>query len=73
MAELSTDIREAVRGRYARAATASAAGRYTEAAALESEAGCCAAGSCDPGTADSGVWGADCMTRRSATRLLTPP
>jgi arsenite methyltransferase len=58
MAELSTDIRETVRDRYARAAKASAAGRYTEAAALESEAGCCAAGSCDTGAPDTGVWGA---------------
>ena len=56
MAELSTDIRETVRERYARAARASAAGDYTEAAAIESEAGCCAPDGCSTGDAD--VWGA---------------
>jgi arsenite methyltransferase len=58
MAELSTDIREVVRDRYAKAAQASAVGRYDEAAALESESGCCSPGaSCSPAD-DTGVFGA---------------
>jgi len=57
MAELSTDIRETVRERYAKAAQASAAGRYDEAAALESESGCCGSGgSCSPAD-ETGVFG----------------
>ena len=40
MAEL-TDIRETVRERYAKAATAAAHGAPDQARALESESGCC--------------------------------
>jgi arsenite methyltransferase len=62
MAELSTtDVRETVRERYARAARASAAGDPGQAAALESEAGGCGPdGGCGPGGgcgSSSGVWG----------------
>ena len=54
MAELTTDIRDSVRERYAKAARASAAGDHAEAAALESDAGCCAR---DRAGGDAGVWG----------------
>ncbi|HEY3726606.1 MAG TPA: arsenite methyltransferase [Solirubrobacteraceae bacterium] len=57
MAELSTDIRETVRERYAQAARASAAGDQDQAAALESEAGCCGSeGSCGT-SSKAGAWG----------------
>ena len=56
MAELSTDIRETVRERYAKAARASASGDYAQAASIESEAGCCAPDGCT--TSDADVWGA---------------
>jgi arsenite methyltransferase len=56
MAEL-TDIREAVRKRYADAAGAAARGAYGDARALESEAGCCGAGrACSPAD-ETGVFG----------------
>jgi ubiquinone/menaquinone biosynthesis C-methylase UbiE len=59
MAELTdtTDIREAVREKYAKAAKAAAAGDYTGAEAAEYEAGCCGPGGCAPGY-DTGVFGA---------------
>jgi ubiquinone/menaquinone biosynthesis C-methylase UbiE len=41
MAELTNDIREAVRDRYAEAAKAAAKGEFDQARALESESGCC--------------------------------
>jgi len=57
MAELNADIRETVRERYAKAAQAAAAGRFDQAAALESEAGCCGSGaSCTPAD-ETGVFG----------------
>jgi SAM-dependent methyltransferase len=57
MAEL-TDIREAVRKRYADAATAAAHGAHDDARALEAEAGCCGADglTCSPADA-TGVFG----------------
>ncbi len=50
MAELTNDIRETVRERYANAAKAAQAGAYDQARALESEAGCCGSGAatCSP-------------------------
>ena len=45
MAELSTDIRETVRERYAAAARAAAAGDFTSARAAEYEPACCSPGS----------------------------
>jgi ubiquinone/menaquinone biosynthesis C-methylase UbiE len=59
MAEVS-DIREAVRERYARAAARAARGAHSEAGALEAEAGCCgSAGSCgETPTADGVAFGA---------------
>jgi arsenite methyltransferase len=58
MAEL-TDIRETVRQRYAKAASAAADGAYDQARALESESGCCGAQalSCSPAD-ETGVFGA---------------
>jgi arsenite methyltransferase len=59
MAELSTDIREAVRQRYAAAANAVGAGSHDQARALESEAGCCGSGTAGCSPADeTGVFGA---------------
>jgi len=57
MAELSTDIRETVRERYAKAAQASSAGRFDQAAALESESGCCGSGASCTAADDTGVFG----------------
>ena len=59
MAEL-TDIREAVRRRYADAANAAASGGRDQARTLEAEAGCCGAEpmSCSPYD-QTGVFGAD--------------
>ncbi len=45
MAELTRDIRETVRARYANAAKAAATGAYDQARALESESGCCSSDS----------------------------
>ncbi len=58
MAEL-TDIRETVRERYANPAKAAASGAYDQSRALESESGCCGAGSgcCSPAD-ETGVFGA---------------
>jgi arsenite methyltransferase len=51
-----TDIREAVRERYARAATRAASGAFDDARALEGEAGCCGPGSsCGDTPAAGGV------------------
>jgi arsenite methyltransferase len=57
MAELNTDIRETVRERYARAARASAAGHYDQAAALESESGCCGSDASCSSAGETGVFG----------------
>ncbi len=59
MAELTNDIRETVRERYATAAKAAATGAYDQARALDSEAGCCSSDSlsCSP-AAQTGVFGA---------------
>ena len=58
MAELTNDIRESVRERYAQAANAAAAGAYDQAHALESESGCCGSGSLTASPADeTGVFG----------------
>ena len=58
MAELTNDIRETVRERYANAAKAAATGAYDQARALESESGCCAPESliCSPAD-ETGVFG----------------
>jgi hypothetical protein len=45
MAELTDDIRETVRERYANAVKVAASGAYDQARALESESGCCSSGS----------------------------
>lgn len=59
MAELTNDIRETVRERYAKAARAAATGAYDQARALESESGCCGSGAsaCSPAD-ETGVFGA---------------
>jgi arsenite methyltransferase len=59
MAELTNDIRETVRERYANAAKAAARGAYDQAHARESESGCCDSGSvgCSPAD-EAGVFGA---------------
>ena len=58
MAELTTDIRETVRERYAAAARAASTGSDDQARALESESGCCGgAASCSPAD-ETGVFGA---------------
>lgn len=57
MAELTADIRETVRARYAKAAEAAQSGSYEQARSLESESGCCGSGaSCSPADA-TGVFG----------------
>ncbi len=57
MAELTADVREIVRDRYAKAAQAAQSGAYDQARALESESGCCASGaSCSPAD-ETGVFG----------------
>jgi SAM-dependent methyltransferase len=59
MAEVSTDIRETVRQRYAAAANAVGAGSHDQARALESEAACCGSGTAGRSPADgTGVFGA---------------
>jgi arsenite methyltransferase len=70
MAELSTDIRETVRERYANAAKAAATGAYDQARALESESGCCgtAAGSCSPAD-ETGVFGASLYDEASREQV----
>jgi len=59
MAELTRDIRETVRARYANAAKAAATGAYDQARALESESGCCSSDSltCSPAD-ETGAFGA---------------
>ncbi len=59
MAELTDDIRETVREKYAEAARAASRGAYDRARALESESGCCGTESvtCSPAD-DVGVFGA---------------
>jgi ubiquinone/menaquinone biosynthesis C-methylase UbiE len=70
MAELSTDIRETVRERYANAAKAAATGAYDQARALESESGCCASGtaSCSPAD-ETGVFGASLYDEASREQV----
>jgi arsenite methyltransferase len=58
MAELSTDIRDAVRERYADAARAAAAGRRDQAAAYESPTGCCGSDGCGATAEQTAAWGA---------------
>jgi SAM-dependent methyltransferase len=58
MAELTEDVREIVRERYANAAKAAATGAYDQGRALESESGCCGPGSTTCSPADEpGVFG----------------
>jgi arsenite methyltransferase len=69
MAEL-TDIRETVRERYAKAATAAAHGSYDQARALESESGCCSPESISCSPADeTGVFGAALYDEISRERV----
>jgi SAM-dependent methyltransferase len=57
MAELTDELREAVRERYANAAKAAAGGAYDQARALESQSGCCGSGGgCSPAD-ETGVFG----------------
>jgi arsenite methyltransferase len=58
MAEMTDDLRETVRERYANAANAARAGAYDQARAPESESGCCGSGSpaCSPAD-ETGVFG----------------
>jgi arsenite methyltransferase len=58
MADLSTDIREAVRQRYANAARAAADGHYDQAAAYEAQAGCCGPSGCGSAAERTAAWGA---------------
>jgi arsenite methyltransferase len=58
MAELTDDIRETVRERYANAAKAAAAGAYDQARALESQSGCCGSGAASSPADETGVFGA---------------
>jgi len=71
MAELTDDIRETVRERYANAAKAAATGAYDQARALESESGCCGSGAaaCSPAD-ETGVFGASLYDE--ASRSDTP-
>jgi arsenite methyltransferase len=70
MAELSTDIRETVRERYANAAKAAATGAYDQARALESESGCCGTGAASCGPADeTGVFGASLYDEASREQV----
>jgi arsenite methyltransferase len=70
MAELSTDIRETVRERYANAAKAAASGASDQARALESESGCCgtADASCSPAD-ETGVFGASLYDEASREQV----
>jgi arsenite methyltransferase len=70
MAELTTDIRETVRERYANAAKAAATGAYDQARALESESGCCGTGAASRSPADeTGVFGAALYDQASRERV----
>jgi len=70
MAELN-DIRETVRERYAKAATAAAHGAYDQARALESELGCCSTQSilCSPAD-ETGVFGEALYDKDSREHVL---
>ncbi|MFZ0090233.1 MAG: methyltransferase domain-containing protein, partial [Solirubrobacteraceae bacterium] len=72
MAELTENIRETVRGRYAQAAKASAAGADDQARALESESGCCGLGSLTGSPADeTGVFGSSLYDQASRENVPT--
>ncbi len=58
MAELSTDIRETVGERYAKAARAAASGSYHEVVPREPEGACCRTGGSCGSPSRTGVWGA---------------
>jgi arsenite methyltransferase len=58
MAELTSDIRETVRARYAKAAQAAQTGAHGQARALESESGCCESGTSRRPADETGVFGA---------------
>ncbi len=72
MVELTDDIRETVRERYANAAKAAIAGACDQARALESESGCCGsrAGSCSPAD-QTGVFGASLYDEASRAEVPT--
>jgi arsenite methyltransferase len=69
MAELSTDIRETVRERYASAARAPQAGAYDRPRALESQAGCCRTAASSSPTDESGVFGSSLYDEASTEPL----
>jgi ubiquinone/menaquinone biosynthesis C-methylase UbiE len=65
MAELTSNIRETVRARYAKAARAAQTGADDQARGLESESGCCGSGiSCSPGD-ETGVFGSSLYDQAS--------
>jgi arsenite methyltransferase len=70
MAELTQDVRETVRERYAAAAKAAGAGAYEQARALESESGCCGPDSltCSPAD-ETGVFGASLYDQASRANV----
>jgi arsenite methyltransferase len=72
MAELTENIRETVRERYAQAAKASAGGAYDQARALESEFGCCGSESlrCSPAD-ETGVFGSSLYDDASREHVPT--
>jgi arsenite methyltransferase len=70
MAELSDDVREMVRKRYARAAKAAARGAGEQARGLEGAAGCCGSGFLTRSPADeTGVFGASLYDKASREEL----
>jgi arsenite methyltransferase len=70
MAELSSDIRETVRERYASAANAAATGAYDQARALGSESGCCGPAAASGSPADeTGVFGASLYDKASREQV----
>ncbi len=72
MAELTNDIRETVRARYADAAKAAATGAYDQARALESPSGCCGSESltCSPAD-ETGVFGSSVYDEASRESVPT--
>jgi ubiquinone/menaquinone biosynthesis C-methylase UbiE len=65
MAEVTSDIRETVRARYAKAAQAAQTGAHDQARALESESGCCGSGSsCSPAD-ETGAFGSSLYDQAS--------
>jgi arsenite methyltransferase len=72
MADLTDDIRETVRQRYANAAKAAATGADDQARALESESGCCGPDSLTRSPADeTGVFGASLYDEPSRESVPT--